>query len=102
MSSDTLAANFGSLKGAQSARERLASAGFGRNSIDIVQHGDEFEVSVHTRPKNRSRARAALTNKTMSHLADRNGLLSFIEGNMKVSLGVAVLAGMALHHLTRD
>ena len=62
MSDSTLASvTLPSLKAARSARDRLARAGFARNSIDIDRQGDTFEVSINTREENRDRAERILT-----------------------------------------
>ena len=103
MSDSTLASvTFPSLKAARSARDRLARAGFARNSIEIDRHGDAFEVSISTREENRDRAERILTGSPLGNDLRHAGeqAIDFVQGNRSVALGLAVLMGFALFNLT--
>lgn len=91
-----------SLKAARSARDRLARAGFARNSIDIERHGDVFEVSINTREENRDRAERILTGSPLGNdlRQAREQAADFLHGNRSLTLGLAALAGFALFSLT--
>lgn len=103
MSDSTLASvTFPSLKAARSARDRLARAGFARNSIDIDRQGEVFEVSINTREENRDRAERILTGSPLGndlrHAGERTA--DFVQGNRSLALGLAALAGFALFSMT--
>jgi hypothetical protein len=53
----TIRETFSSRDDAEDARERLESAGFSRNSMNLMRSGDRFELTIHTRPENRQRVR---------------------------------------------
>ncbi|KQQ07688.1 hypothetical protein [Methylorubrum extorquens] len=92
---------FPSLKTAQVVRDRLARAGFARNSIDIERHGEEFEVSITTREENRARAKRILSGSPLGNdlrLAGTQALNTF-HANRALALGLAALAGVALYSL---
>ena len=103
MSDSTLASvAFPSRKAAQSARDRLARAGFARNSIDIDRNGDTFEVSINIREENRDRAERILRGSPLGNDLRQAGeqAASFVQGNHSLALGLAALAGFALFSLT--
>ncbi len=103
MSDSMLAsATFPSLKAARSARERLARAGFARNSIEIDRHADAFEVSINTREENRGRAERILTGSPLGNDFRQVGeqAADFVQANQPLALGLAALAGFALFSLT--
>ena len=92
-----------SLKAARSARDRLARAGFARNSIDIERHGDGFEVSINTREENKARAERILTGSPLGNDLRQAGeqAADFVYGNRSFALGLAALAGFAIFSLTK-
>jgi hypothetical protein len=103
MSDSALASvTFPSLKAARSARDRLARAGFARNSIDIDRQGDAFEVSINTRAENRDRAERILTGSPLGNDLRQAGehATDFVQANRSLALGLAALAGFALFSLT--
>ena len=53
----TIRETFSNRDEAEDARERLESAGFSRNSMNLIRSGERFELTLHTRPENRQRAR---------------------------------------------
>lgn len=92
-----------SLRAARSARERLARAGFARNSVDIERHGDEFEVSISTRMENLERAQDILHgNPVVGDLRDAGSrALGAFHDNRPLALGLAALAGFAIFHVSK-
>lgn len=52
----TIRETFSSRDEAEGARERLESGGFSRNDMSLMRIGDQFELSIYTRPENRQRA----------------------------------------------
>ena len=102
--SDTTQASvtFPSLKAARSARQRLARAGFARNSIEIDRHGDAFEVSINTREENHARAERILAGSPLGNDLRQVGeqAADFVQTNRSLALGLAVLAGFAVFSLT--
>ena len=52
----TIRETFSTRDDAEDARERLESAGFSRNSMNLMRSGERFELTLHTRPENRQRA----------------------------------------------
>lgn len=103
MSDSTLASvTFPSLKAARSARDRLARAGFARNSIYIDRQGDAFEVSINTREENRDRAERILTGSPLGndlrHFGERAA--DFVQANRSLAFGLAALTGFAHFSLT--
>lgn len=94
---------FPSLGLARSARDRLARAGFARNSIDIIRHDEDFSVAINTRPENKARAERILTGSPLVDDLRRTGdsMVAAVNGNRGLALGLAALAGFALFALTR-
>lgn len=103
--SDSVVASvpFPSLRLARAARDRLARAGFARNSIDIIRHDDDFSVAINTRPENKARAERILTGSPLADDLRRTGesVTAAVNGNRGLALGLAALAGFALYGLTR-
>ncbi|WP_336489916.1 hypothetical protein [Methylobacterium nigriterrae] len=93
---------FPSLRAARSARNRLARAGFARNSIEIERDGDAFAVSIATREENRDRAERILTGSPLGHEVREAGerALDSVRSSRPLALGLAALAGFALYRLT--
>jgi hypothetical protein len=92
-----------SLRAARSARERLARAGFARNSVDIERHDDAFEVSISTKAENLDRARNILLgNPVVDDLRDAGSrALGAFHDNRPLMLGLAALAGFAIFHVSK-
>jgi len=64
---------FSSRDDAEEARERLEYGGFARNSIDIMRVGEQFDLTIHTRPENRQRAQDCLDASDYGFEARRYG-----------------------------
>lgn len=92
-----------SLKAARAARDRLARAGFARNSIDILRHDDGFDVAIATRTENHPRAERILHGSPLGNDLRRAGedILDTVRSNRSFALGLAALAGFVLFNVTR-
>ncbi|WP_026596902.1 hypothetical protein [Methylobacterium sp. 77] len=92
-----------SLRAARSARERLAQAGFARNSIDIERRGDEFEVSISTKLENLDRAQDILLgNPVVQDIRDAGSrAIGAFHDNRPLALGLAAVAGFAIFHFSK-
>ena len=97
-----VSAEFASLNAARRARDRLARAGFARNSIDIERHGDGYAVHLSTREENRARAARLLDSEPVTEVLRRGGgaAADAVASHRGISLFLAVLAGFALFGLT--
>jgi hypothetical protein len=91
-----------SLDAARSARERLARAGFARNSVDIQRHGNTFEVSIKTKEENQERAQRVLSGSILGNDMREAGAraLDAFHGNRLLALGLAAIAGFAIFSFT--
>lgn len=96
-------ATFSSLNAARSAKQRLVSAGFARNSIDIVRQGNNFEVLIHVRDEHQERAESLLARSPVVHSLQQTGgqAVTAFQDNRLLALGLAGLAGFALFSLFR-
>ncbi|POR41087.1 hypothetical protein [Methylobacterium sp. V23] len=94
---------FPSLNAARSAKQRLVSGGFARNSIDIERQGDDFEVLIHVRDEHRERAEGLLARSPGTHALYETGgqAVSAFQDNRLIALGLAGLAGLAVFSLLR-
>lgn len=94
---------FPSLNAARSAKQRLVSGGFARNSIDIERQGDAFEVLIHVRDEHRERAEGLLARSRGTHALYETGgqAVSAFQDNRWLVLGLAGLAGFAMFGLLR-
>jgi hypothetical protein len=92
---------FRSLNAARSAKQRLVSAGFARNSIDIDRQGDGFEVLIHVRDEHRERAEGLLARSPVLHSLHETGgqAVTAFQDNRLLALGLAGLAGIAVFSL---
>lgn len=97
-----VSAEFASLSAARRARDRLARAGFARNSIDLDRHGDGYAVHLSTREENRVRAARILDGEPVTDVLRRGGgrAADAVAGNRAISLGLAALAGFVLYGLS--
>lgn len=96
-------ARFPSLNAARSAKQRLVSGGFARNSIDIERQGDGFEVLIHVRDEHRDRAEGLLARSPSTHALYETGgqAATALQDNRWLALGLAGLAGFAMFGLLR-
>lgn len=94
---------FPTLNAARSAKQRLVSAGFARNSIDIERQGDAFEVLIHVRDEHRERAESLLARSPIAHSLHETGgqAVTTFQDNRLLALGLAGFAGFALFGLLR-
>jgi len=94
---------FSSLDAARSAKQRLVSGGFARNSIDIERQGDGFEVLIHVHDEHRERAEGLLARSPGTHALYETGgqTVSAFRDNRWLALGLAGLAGFAMFGLLR-
>ena len=94
---------FPSLNAARSAKQRLGSGGFARNSIDIERQGEGFEVLIHVRDEHRERAEGLLARSPSAHALYETGgqAVSAFQDNRWLALGLAGLAGFAVFGLQR-
>jgi hypothetical protein len=94
---------FPSLNAARSAKQRLVSGGFARNSVDIERQGDGFEVLIHVRDEHRARAEGLLAHSTSTHALYEKGseAVGAFRDNRWLALGLAGLAGFAMFGLLR-
>lgn len=92
-----------SLRAARAARERLARAGFARNSVTIERHGDEFDVYVTTKQENWEKAQNLLEGHPLTD--DLRGAgsqaVDALRENRPLALGLAALAGFMIFTLTK-
>ena len=96
-------ASFSSLDGARAARQRLVSAGFARNSIDIERHGNDFRVLINVSDEHRERAEDLLARSPVEHSLRRSGgrAMTVFHDNRLLALGMAGLAGFTAFRLLR-
>ena len=95
-------ATFRSREDANQAIQRLLSAGFARNSIDLDRRQDgSWEVSVHTSPRNTERVDALLRAPSPMYAVERrtSGAVESLLGNPVVLAGAAALAGTIIYSL---
>jgi len=94
---------FPSLNEARSAKQRLVSGGFARNSIDIERQGDDFEVLIHVRDEHRERAEGLLARSPGTHALYQTGVqaVGAFQDNRLLALGLVGLAGLAVFSLLR-
>lgn len=96
-------ASFSTLDGARAARQRLASAGFARNSIDIERQGDGFRVLINVREEHRERVEDLLARSPIAHSLHHSGgqIAAAFQDNRLLVLGLAGLAGFTAFGLLR-
>ena len=91
---------------AEEARDRLEYGGFARNSMNIMRIGDQFELSIHTRPENRDRVQDCIEGSDFMFEARQYGR-QLIEhapspGQTALLFGViGALGGMLYYAYTR-
>ena len=98
-----VSAEFASLNAARRARDRLARAGFARNSIDLYREGDAYAVHLSTREENRARAARILDGEPVADRLLRGGgaAADAVATHRGISLLLAGLAGFALFSLAK-
>ena len=95
-------ATFPTREDAKQAAQRLSSAGFSRNSIDLDRRQDgSWEVTVHTSPHNTERVNALLRAPSPMYAVQRrsSGAVESLIGNPLVLAGAAALAGTIIYSL---
>jgi uncharacterized protein YpuA (DUF1002 family) len=95
-------ATFPTREDAQQAIQRLSSAGFARNSIDLDRRQDgSWEVTVHTSPRNTERVNQLLRAPSPMYAVQRrsSGAVESLIGNPLVLAGAAALAGTIIYSL---
>ncbi len=95
-------ATFPTREDAEQAVQRLSSAGFARNSIDLEHRQDDsWEVTVHTKPHNTERVNALLRASSPMYAVERrvSGAVESLVGNPLVLAGAAALAGTIIYSL---
>jgi len=94
---------FPSRKAADQAVQRLVSAGFARNSIDLKRHNyDEgYNLVVHTREENRSQAEHLIRTSAPMYALERaaSGTIQSARAHPILLLGLGIAAGLALYGL---
>jgi hypothetical protein len=94
---------FPSRKAANQAVQRLVSGGFARNSIDLHRHEDDegYDLSVHTREGNLSRAERLIHASSTMHSFERaaSGTFQTAKAHPFLLLGGGILAGLAIYSL---
>ncbi len=95
--------SFPSRKEANQAVQRLVSAGFARNSIDVHRHEDDegYDVQIHTRRENVRRAERLIHGSTSLYSIGRTatGVVRTAKSYPYVLLGAGVLAGFLIYSL---
>ena len=95
--------SFPSRKEANQAVQRLVSAGFARNSIDVHRHEDDegYDVEIHTRQENVRRAERLIHGSTSLYSIGRTatGVVQTAKSYPYVLLGAGVLAGFLIYSL---
>ncbi len=95
-------ATFPTREEAKQAAQRLSSAGFARNSIDLDRRQDgSWEVTVHTSPRNTERVNQLLRAPSPMYAVQRrsSGAVESLIGNPLVLAGAAALAGTIIYSL---
>jgi hypothetical protein len=97
----TVRETFSSRDEAEEARERLEYGGFARNSMNIMR-GDQFELSIHTRPENRDRVQECIEGSDFMFEARRYGRQisehAPSPGQTALLVGVIGAVGAALYY----
>ena len=95
--------SFPSRKDANQAVQRLVSAGFARNSIELHRHEDDdgYDVEIHTRQENVRRAERLMHGSTSLYSVRQTatGVVQTARSYPYVLLGAGVLAGFLIYSL---
>ncbi|MET0745789.1 MAG: hypothetical protein ABWY78_20630 [Microvirga sp.] len=98
MSSSSVAtAIYPTRKAANQAAQRLVSSGFARNSIEIQEEEDGYELAVHARRENLWKARRLIGASSPREYA--TGAVEGARAHPAVALTLGVVAGLALYAL---
>lgn len=94
--------SFSSRSEANQAVQRLVSAGFARNSIELHRHDDGYDLEIHTRQENVRRAERLIHDASMPLYAVRqtaSGVVETAKSYPLVLLGAGILAGFLIYSL---
>jgi hypothetical protein len=96
--------SFSSRSEANHAIQRLVSAGFARNSIELHRHDDDegYDLEIHTRQENVRRAERLIHDSSMPLYAVRqtaSGVVQTAKSYPFVLLGAGILAGFLIYSL---
>jgi hypothetical protein len=98
MSSSSVAtAIYPTRKAANQAAKRLVASGFARNSIEIQEEDDGYELAVHARRENLWKARRLIGASSPREYA--TGALEGARAHPAVVLTLGVIAGLAIYAL---
>ena len=99
---ETIREMFSSRDDAEKARARLEYGGFARNSMNIMRVGDEFELTIHTRPENRQRVDESLDASDVMFEARQYGVkiseYAPSPGQSLLIVGVLAAVGAGLYY----
>jgi len=99
----TATGSFPSRREANQAVQRLVSAGFARNSIELNRHEDDdgYDLAIHTRQENLRRAERLIHASAPLHAVRQtaSGVVQTAKSYPYVLLGAGVLAGFLIYSL---
>ncbi|MBB3019553.1 hypothetical protein FHR70_002618 [Microvirga lupini] len=95
--------SFSSRSEANQAVQRLVSAGFARNSIELHRHDDDegYDLEIHTRQENVRRAERLIHDSAPLYVVREtaSGVVQTAKSYPFVLLGAGVLAGFLIYSL---
>ena len=95
--------SFASRSEANQAVQRLVSAGFARNSIELHRHDDDggYDLEMHTRQENLKRAERLIHASTPLYAVRQtaSGVVQTAKSYPFVLLGAGILAGFLIYSL---
>jgi hypothetical protein len=95
--------SFASRSEANQAVQRLVSAGFARNSIELHRHDDDegYDLEMHTRQENLRRAERLIHASTPLYAVRQtaSGVVQTAKSYPFVLLGAGILAGFLIYSL---
>jgi hypothetical protein len=95
--------SFSSRKEANQAVQRLVSAGFARNSIELHRHDDDegYDLEIHTRSENVKRAERLIHASTPFYPVRQtaSSVVQTAKSYPYILLGAGVLAGFLIYSL---
>jgi hypothetical protein len=99
----TATGSFPSRREANQAVQRLVSAGFARNSIELNRHEDDdgYDLAIHTRQENLRRAERLIHASVPLYAVRQtaSGVVQTAKSYPLVLLGAGVLAGFLIYSL---
>jgi len=96
-SSSVVRATYPTRKAANKAAQRLVASGFARNSIEIQEEEDRYELAVHARRANLWKARRLIGASSPREYA--TGAVEGARAHPAVILTFGLVAGLALYAL---